>query len=157
MALRSCSRGDCLPDRRLRIRRTPSGGSARTRWNQRSKASSASVSASSWEATSKRGAIPASTGRSFLRQAHRVAAAATCRHRYEKRSFDRSYGKETYCEATGNVNRLLQERIGCRRRDHDIFARPVSCPRMARKSFGNILLPWRDRPFSEVLFYSAQR
>ena len=29
IAFRSCSRGDCLPDRRLRMRRTPSGGSAR--------------------------------------------------------------------------------------------------------------------------------
>jgi len=37
------------------------------------------------------------------------------------------------------VNRLLWDTIYCRHKDHDIFAQPVSCPRMARKScsYGN--------------------
>ena len=51
-------------DRRRRMRRTPSGGSASAFWNQVSKARSMRSAAWSSAATSKSGSIPASTGRS---------------------------------------------------------------------------------------------
>jgi hypothetical protein len=65
--------------------------------------------------------------------------------------------QRAYREATGKVNQFLRDRICCRRREHDIFAQPVSWSRTARKSFGKIVLPWQGHPFSEVLFYRRLR